>query len=866
MLQLGVLGPLTVERDGRALAVPAGRARVLLGALIVSPGAVVSMDELVDRLWGEAPPRTAMTALHGHVSRLRKALGDRALQTTPTGYLLAVDPDQIDSGRFRTKVAEAQQQTVSSSRSRLLREALGLWRGQALADFAYEPFVQSEIAALEEMRVTAIEDAIEADLAVGRHSALIGELQGLVRLHPLRERLCGQLMIALYRSGRQAEALTAYRQARARMVNELGVDPGPALRALEAAILRHDPALVAPTPEPERVDARPAVVPRADRADADFVGRDAELERLSATLARVGARGRTALLTVVGEPGVGKSRLASEFAARVGPRGTLLTAQCEPDVEATYAPVHQLLKQVPVETDDPATHLVDDLLEALRGGTSAAAGVIARAAIRLLRSLAAQRPVVVVLEDIHWAQPGLLELIEDVAANAEAAVMLLCLARPEVLDVRPTLASRDVHAEFVQLGPLASASVRQLVLDVAEPGASPGAVDEIVSTAAGNPLFAMQLVAWSGEARASAPSMPPAVRTLLAGRVGGLGPGELAVLQSAAIVGREFSVEAVAALMPTEAASTVERHCKALARRVLVQRTSHGHRFRHDLIHRSTYVAMDPGLRARLHEKHANWLTADGRADLASADELIGYHFEQAHDNLKTLGARGEHARRLGNRAAAHLGAAGRAAFLRADITGAANLLSRALRLPSDGPQRLALLRDAGRPLRASGRTADAIAVFLEAIERASDIGDVVVEWRSRLELAFLRAYTTSGDDGDAEMLRVAEKAVAALTATQDDEGLASAWQMIAFARGSFGDLNRAGIAFRRARRHALRIPSSPYDAGIAWGMAGVLLEGPTPADVAITRCRELLGYRGQIQPGVMFDLAVLLAMRNGVR
>jgi len=197
-------------------------------------------------------------------------------------------------------------------------------------------------------------------------------------------------------------------------------------------------------------------------------------------------------------------------------------------------------------------------------------------------------------------------------------------------------------------------------------------------------------------------------------------------------------------------------------------------------------------------------------------------------------------------------------------MPGAANLLTRAARLlPRDDPQRLALLSDAARPLRTSGRTADALAVLLETIERAGAVGDVVVEWRARLELAYLRAYSTSDDDANAEMLRVAENAIASLAGTQDNEGLSLAWKLIAYARVALGDLKRAGIAFGRARRYALRLPSSPYDAAIVWGIASVYLEGPTPLDVAIARCRELLDYRGQTQPGVMFELAVLLAMRH---
>lgn len=863
MLQFGVLGSLTVHRAGEALVLPSGRARMLLGALIVRSGAALSVDELVDMLWGERPPRTAMTALHGYVSRLRKTLGDGPLQTTPAGYLLTIEADQVDSGRFRAMIVQAHREMEAAVRSGLLREALGLWRGPALVDFCYEPFAQSDIAALDEMRVTAIEDAIEADLAAGRHGALVGELQGLVRLHPLRERLWAQLMIALYRGGRQAEALGAYRGARERMVDDLGVEPGPALRELETAILRQDAGLVAPVPLPERGLARldGPVVRRVDRADGQFVGRGGELDRLHEILGRVTAGRFPALLSVVGEPGVGKSRLAAEFAATVRERVTLLTGRCEPDVEATYAPVHQLLTQVRVGPNDPAWPHVARLREALDGGIAVVGRLIDAAATRLFASLARQRPVLLVLEDIHWAQPGLLDLVEAVSANAEAAVMTLCLARPELAAVRPSFGSRAAGAVSIELGPMSPTEVRRVVLDVTEPGVSAGVVDEIVSVAEGNPFFALQLVAWGGDPSGPARSMPPAVRTLLAHRIGQLGPGELTVVQCAAIAGREFSIDAMRALVPADAVTTVERHLGALERRQLVQATSHGYEFRHHLIHRTAYLAMDPDTRARLHEQYATWLTAEGGADPPSVDEIIGYHYEQAHDNVKALGLRDQHARGLGVCAAARLAAAGRRASGRVDMAGAANLMTRALRLlPHDDPQRLALTLDAVLPLRTAGRTQEAVTTALEAVDLAQSAGDVVNEWRARLELAFVRGFLLGHRTGD-ETMRIAEKAVAALSPMGDDQGLAYAWVIIGQMSEPLGELTRAATAYRRALHHARRSPSTVNAGQAAWGLAAVLLDGPTPVLEAIPRCRELVDWRGNTIAGVLIPLSGLHAL-----
>ena len=225
------------------MALQAMRERKLLAILLVHANEVVSTDRLVHELWGDDPPKTAVPALHNAVSRLRKALGDTVVQTRSPGYTLEVSAGELDAARFEQLLAEAVGSPEQAADR--LREALALWRGPALADFAYEPFAQSAIARLEELHIVAIEDRIEADLALGRHDVLVGELGSLIIDHPFRERLRRQLMVALYRAGRQADALGAYQDARRMLSDELGVDPSPALKELERAILQHDPSLAA---------------------------------------------------------------------------------------------------------------------------------------------------------------------------------------------------------------------------------------------------------------------------------------------------------------------------------------------------------------------------------------------------------------------------------------------------------------------------------------------------------------------------------------------------------------------------------------------------------------------------------------------
>jgi YVTN family beta-propeller protein len=263
-MEFRILGPLEVCSEGRQLSLGGAKQRAVLAVLLLRRNEVVSTDRLIDELWGDRPPATAAKTVQVYVSQLRKALRDRTgrdeaasvLVTKAPGYVLVVKPGELDADRFAQLVDEGTQALAAGTpriAARVLLEGLALWRGPALADFALDSFAQTEAARLEEARISALEERIEADLALGRHVQLVGELESLVAAHPLRERLCGQLMLALYRSGRQAEALNAYRDARRTLVEQLGLEPGPALQQLERAILAHDAALAPPPP----VDAEP---------------------------------------------------------------------------------------------------------------------------------------------------------------------------------------------------------------------------------------------------------------------------------------------------------------------------------------------------------------------------------------------------------------------------------------------------------------------------------------------------------------------------------------------------------------------------------------------------------------------------------
>ena len=247
MLEFRILGPLEALDDGTPVPLVGRNQRALLTLLLLRANEAVSTERLVDELWGEHPPRTATTSLQNTVSQLRKLLGPGLLHTRPTGYQLELDGDQLDLSRFEQLVQKAGA-AEPMERAVLLREALGLWRGPALADCELEDFAQTEIHRLEDLRLGVLEERIAADLDTGVDAELVAELEALVSRHPLRERLRAQLMLALYRSGRQADALSAYHDARRTLVEELGIEPGPELQALDGSILRQERSLLRAAP------------------------------------------------------------------------------------------------------------------------------------------------------------------------------------------------------------------------------------------------------------------------------------------------------------------------------------------------------------------------------------------------------------------------------------------------------------------------------------------------------------------------------------------------------------------------------------------------------------------------------------------
>jgi DNA-binding SARP family transcriptional activator len=436
-----ILGPFEAFDGERELSLGGARQRAVLALLLLRANEALTRDVIVDELWGEHPPQTVGKVLQNCISALRKELpaGADKLRTVGSAYVLQLAPEELDRDRFERGLAEGRAALAAGELEdavERLTAALGLWRGAPLSDFTYERFAQDEIARLEELHIAAVEDRIEAELALGRHSEVIPEVEALVGRQPLRERLRGQLMLALYRSGRQAEALAAYRDARRTLLGELGIEPSRALQRLEQGILAQDPAL--DLAGGRRPQIQNAAQP-GRRAAEPLVGRDEELVLLDAGLEDALA-GRGRLFVVVGPPGAGKTHLADEIASRAKRRGAniLWGRGWHGGGAPAYWPWRQAIRDT--STTLPQTD-GNDTEERFR---------FFEAVTELLRAEAARAPLMLVLDDLQAADEDSLLLLEFVASEvAEMPVLILALAREDTprLDELARVATR-----MLQLG------------------------------------------------------------------------------------------------------------------------------------------------------------------------------------------------------------------------------------------------------------------------------------------------------------------------------------------------------------------------------------------------------------------------------
>ena len=1120
LMEYRVLGPLEALGSEGPLPLGGAKQRALLALLLLNANHVVSRERLIDELWGEEPPETAVTSVQVYVSRLRKLLPDGSLVTRPPGYVLEVEPENVDLIRFERLVKEGRAALAAGDpvhAADTIREAIGLWRGPALAEFAAEPFAQIEGGRLEDLRLAALEERIDADLQLGRHGELTGELEVLITSHPHRERLRAQLMLALYRAGRQSEALDVYRDLRATL-DELGIEPGESLQRLERQILNHDPeidapalpiaeasapdkplerqrvtvlfaaldgtkeleddpvqtaaffdrlhdeataeieaaggtvekglvgallatfagdehatqaanaalatrrrltrafgealslrvalesgevvvgrdaiamgtpvaasarlvglaqpgdivvghrtgqalegafelrehgrahVLVGPRAQPVArevrktvtvlfadlvdssrlgleldlevlsllmseyframeaviarhggivekfvgdavmavfgvpvlheddalravraaaemreslaglntrfeatwgvrlqgriginsgevmagdhlqghlivtgpavtvakrfeeaaaaneiliseathrlvrdavvveplshravkgggtldahavVEVRPHTSGRARRFDTPLVDREQEFSALLDTFEKVVETRECHLLTVLGDAGVGKSRLVQEFAREVGAEAMVLHGRCLPYGEGiTYWPLADVVRDIVNSggtTDvEPSAEAIAALLpheeragliaelisEALGLSGSVAGSEQTFWAVRkLFESLAQTRPLVVVFDDLQWAEPTFLDLVDHLADHTrDAPVLLLCVARPELFDIRRDWGGGKRHATTTSLEPLGDDDARRLITNLL--GGQPLPADaqtRIAALAEGNALFTEELLAmlvdekrlvredtrWVVAGDLEDLRVPHEINAFLAARLERLPKGEHTLLVRGAVEGALFHYSALRELSPELSESSLQRDLATLVRRDLIRpaRSSFSgddaYRFRHILIRDASYDSLSKTTRAELHERFATWLERAAGPRIREYEEIVGYHFEQAYLCHKAIGSAAEDLQRLGASASERLESAGCRALARTDFPAAIRLLGRAADPGMvDGARRARLLPEVGAALIETGNEEnerEAETILAEARRLAALAGD----------------------------------------------------------------------------------------------------------------------------------------------
>ena len=1084
-LEFLILGPLEVRRGGRPLALGGARQQSLLAALLLNANKVVAVERLIDELWGDAPPETATNTLQVYVSQLRKILepgasgADRLLQTRPPGYAAMLRQEQLDLDRFESLLVQGREAVLADefeTAAERLRAGLAVWRGPCLSGLPLQGSARASVAGLEELRLAAYEDLIAVELSLGRHTGLVPQLESLITEHPYRESLRGHLMLALYRSGRQADALEAFRLARETLVEELGIEPSRPLQRLEQGILRHDAGLDLPSPQPaparlaaadggaavelERSERRktvavavsdvvtevgeagaldpelaarlterafevvrgcvvrhhglvyrvaggraitvfgaatvheddalraarasleaaaalaqvdvtlgsapavrlrlragieagvavvgrdpsgdlsvsgnvifaaeraaataapdeivvgpiaqsllagvarlepasagiaddgfvrvtavgPAASSSARRHDTTLVGRVDELAELRHSMARITKERRCLLVTLLGDAGIGKSRLALELGETA--EAQVVWGACRSYGEAvTFAPladvVGALVGAEPTEAalvaflagEEEGARVAEALAGALVGEPVATTEEVFRATRRLLETAARERPVVVVLDDVHWAEPTFLDLIEHVAEwSQESPILLLCLARPELLEERPSWGSGRVNGSTLLLEPLSAAESQALIdeLDAGQELAEE-VRRRIAAFAGGNPFFAEQLLAVIRQAPAYASelSAPPTVQALLSARLDRLPEAERQLLEHAAILGAEFAADALRALLPASlrepAAATLEQltQRRLLRRLETAPRRGERYAFAHALIHEAAYEALAKKQRALLHTQHAEWLERSDSQQPAELDELIGYQLEQAHLCRQELA---EPDGRLAERAAARLLSAGRRAYAVGDTPKAITLFTRTTRLlGDDAPTRAEALAELAEALRDAGDLGRAKTTLEDAIVAASRVGDAAAEARALAVRWQIRLQTDTGVSF--------EEAASAIGATIDrlaelghERGLAKAWVSLAEVPYLRGQAAASEQALERGLAYARAAGDTRTEAMALNGLAGVAMFGPTPVPAAIRRCEDILAQTSgddRVAAGALRALAGLSAMEG---
>jgi DNA-binding SARP family transcriptional activator len=769
-----ILGPLDVRLDGAPIEMARGKARALLGMLLLHINQVVSLDHLAAGLWEDSEGSLPPAPLRIHMSRLRQALAGAAAEavivTSPRGYTLTAAEAAVDAWRFEQLAGEGRRQlstgdAVAAAES--LEQALSLWRGRVLADLSLSPALEPDLARLEEARLSVTEDRVDAYLACGRHNELVGELEQLVGESPLRERLWGQRIVALYRCGRQSEALRAYEELRVLLREELGIRPSPALQRLEKLVLEQDPELAgppalylepaaAPAPAPAPAEHRstggagvrfPARL--APQARFGLSGRGPQLESLLHTFGETDD-GVHRVVLVSGEPGIGKTCLVADAARHAHQAGaTVLFGRCDEGMGVPFQPFVEALQQVlqsGLGADSLGRHAGDlvhlvpqiastfpDLPPPLQADPETERYRLFESVVSWLVSMSSESNVVLVLDDLQWAEKSTLLLLRHLVRSAEPMrLLVLGTYRDTDLDRAHPLAEilvdlrRESCVERVALAGLDLGGVSEM-LAVAGGEHVAARADQLGqltwSETAGNPFFVQEMLASLGESGLltrsdGAPgadldisdlAVPEGVREIVGRRLSRLSEPANALLALASVVGAVIDFDVLVAVSGMSEDDVLDALDEASAAALLRETSAGTYEFNHALVRSTLYDELSVARRGRRHRQVAEALEAKGEKDAAA----LFYHFRRAGS--------------ADPRAVDYAVAAGEEAIERLAFDQAVVLFAQALETAEDvdaGPaRRCELLVRLGDAERMAGVSAYR-ETLLRAAQLAEDIGE----------------------------------------------------------------------------------------------------------------------------------------------
>ena len=761
-VRVRLLGPLEVAADGVSRPIQGFRRRAVLAVLALQRGEIVSTDRLIDVVWGAATQPVAVNTLQSHVSYLRRMLQSRtAIVARPPGYLLDLGAGSTDVEVAEELIRQGTRSADLAHRTRQMRAALDLWRGRPLADVAGVAWLEEQAQRLDQLWLHATHTLIESRLALGEHAELVPDLEHLARDHPLDEQIQGQLIVALYRTGRQADALAAYHRLRRTLGEELGINPSQALRDLEAAVLRQDPVLQA---APARIQVHPPsaapapVVGGVRLGDAELVGRQGEAATLRDALEST-SRGAGGAVFLIGEPGIGKTRLATETSRTAASLGLTVLCGRAAATAVQFRPLSEALLSVlrrSAPPDDPdlqpylpaLSRLVPEWRSARTATMDDSPVVLAEAILRLTIALGRGRGCVLVLEDLHDADADTLEVIDYLVDNADREPLLVIgTARSDPSAALELLraAQRRRTAEVIELVRLGDDEVRQLAgacLDATADEVPEPVVERLLATADGVPLHVEELLAamvddrvlvrtelgWTVVGPASS-RLPVSLATTLSERADRLGPQAALLLRVAALLGRRFPALTAGSAAGLNATALLGCLRAAVDAHLLVPEDDpQWYAFRHVLTAEALRARLLPMERTALARRAAESIESAPPSSFDGRELVTG-------ELWQTAGEPG--------RAAELFGVAGRRAADHGAVSTAISLLERAMSMVDADP--------------AGGLPAELGETLVEAYAQAGRINDayrlgalldhrVAPERRASARLRLARVAAAAGD------------------------------------------------------------------------------------------------------------------------